>query len=387
MDSIQILTWACIAGLVYHYLGYPLLVFAASRLAPYHIQRAAIQPRASLIVAAYNEAAVMKQKLDNTLDLDYPRELLEIIVVTDGSSDETADIVSGYQDRGIILMHRPERAGKSAAINRAAAQATGEVLVFSDANAFYGKDSLRNLVRNFHDASVGCVSGMKTVQPTAASITRSEGSYWKYESFIKACESRLGTTTAVVGEMMALRRAAFSPIPAGIINDDAYLAHHALRSGYRVIYEPEAVCWETSAQTMRDEVIRRRRINAGRFQLFFRFSLWPWNRPLAMFSLLSHKYLRLFLPVLMGGALAGNAACVMLEADAPLLKWLLLAQVLVYVLAVIGWLGERRRLRWKLPALSYYVVRASLTPLEGLWGFIRRTQTTLWEKLDRGNPA
>lgn len=387
MDYILFLTWVCIAGLAYHYIGYPVVVFVASRLVPYRIRRDDIQPRVSLIVAAYNEASVMKQKLDNTLELDYPRERLEAIVVTDGSNDETANIVASYHDRGIILMHRPERAGKSAAINRAADQATGEILVFSDANAFYRKDALRNLVRNFQDSSVGCVSGKKTVQPTSASITKSEGSYWKYESFIKTCESRLGTTTAVVGEMMALRRELFSSIPAGIINDDAYLAHHTLRSGYRVIYEPDAVCWETSAQTMRDEVIRRRRINAGRFQLFFRFSLWPWNRPLAMFSLLSHKHLRLFLPVLMLGALAGNTAYVMLAPDPGLLIWALLAQVLVYASAIIGWLGERRQLRWKLPALSYYVVRASLTPLEGLWGFIRRTQTTLWEKLDRGNPA
>lgn len=381
------MTWVCIISLAYHYLGYPLIVYIMSRLVPYPIRRESIHPRISLIVAAYNEAAVIKQKIDNTLALDYPRELLEIIVVTDGSNDATADIVASYQDQGVILMHLPERAGKSAAINRAAGKAAGEILVFSDANAFYRHDALRKLIRNFYDPSVGCVSGKKTVLPTAAAVTESESSYWKYESFIKTCESRLGTTTAVVGEMMALRKEVFSPIPAGIINDDAYLAHHILRSGYRVIYEPEAVCWETSAQSMHDEVIRRRRINAGRFQLLFRASLWPWNQPLAMFSLASHKYLRLFLPALMFGALLGNIGYVMLARDHGLLEWVLLAQVFFYVSAITGWFGERYQQRWKIPALAYYVARASLTPMEGFWGFLRRTQTTLWEKLDRGNPA
>ena len=387
MNFFYILTWVCVICLAYHYLGYPLVVYLISRLAPYTVKRDSIHPRVSLIVAAYNEAAVIKQKIDNSLALDYPRNLLEIIIVTDGSSDGTPDIVASYHDRGVMLMHQRERAGKSAAINRAAGKATGEILVFSDANAFYRDDALRNLVRNFNDPSVGCVSGRKTVQATSAAVTQSESSYWKYESFIKACESRLGSTTAVVGEMMALRREVFSPIPAGIINDDAYLAHHTLRSGYRVIYEPEAVCWETSAQSMHDEVIRRRRINAGRFQLFFRFSLWPWNRPLAIFSLASHKYMRLFLPVFMSGALLGNIAWVILAPEAGLLKWLLIAQLIFYASAIIGWFGERFQLRWRIPALSYYIARASLTPMEGLWGFLRRTQTTLWEKLDRGNPA
>lgn len=387
MNFFYIMTWICLIALAYHYFGYPIIVFVMSRLMPYSVRRETIEPRVSLIVAAYNEAAVISQKIDNTLALDYPRHLLEIIVVTDGSNDATADIVAGYQEQGVILLHQPERGGKSAAINRAVDKATGEILVFSDANAFYRDTVLRMLVRNFHDPSTGCVSGRKTIRPTAASVTESENVYWKYESFINASESRLGMTAAVYGEMMALRRENFSPIPAGIINDDAYLALHTLRSGYRVIYEPEAVCWETSAQSMHDEVIRRRRMNAGAFQLFFRFGLWPWNRPLAIISLVSHKFMRLFLPILMAGALVGNLGYVMTQHDSGLLKWVLVGQVSLYVSAFIGWLGERYRQRWLIPALAYYVVRASLTPLEGLWGFLRRTQTSLWEKVNRGNPA
>jgi cellulose synthase/poly-beta-1,6-N-acetylglucosamine synthase-like glycosyltransferase len=379
------MTWMCLIALAYHYFGYPLIVFLMSRLMPHPVRRETIEPRVSFIVAAYNEAAVIGQKLDNTLALDYPRHLLEIIIVTDGSHDETANIAADYHDQGVILLHQPERRGKSAAINRAVERATGEILVFSDANAFYRDNALRMLVRHFSDPSTGCVSGKKTIRPTAASVTESESIYWKYESFIKSSESRLGMTTAIVGEMMALRKEHFSPIPAGIINDDAYLALNSLRSGYRVIYEPAAVCWETSAQSMHDEVIRRRRMNAGAFQLFFRFSLWPWNRPLAVISLVSHKYMRLFLPILMAGALLGNLGYVMTQHEQGLLEWVLVGQVFVYAVAIIGWFGERYQQRWKIPALAYYVVRASLTPLEGLWGFIRRTQSPLWEKVNRGN--
>ena len=387
MNIFYVMTWICLIALAYHYFGYPLIVFVMSRLMPYSAPRETIEPRVSLIVAAYNEAAVISQKIENTLALDYPRHQLEIIVVTDGSNDETANIVAGYHEQGVILLHQPERGGKSAAISRAVDKSTGEILVFSDANAFYRDTALRMLVRHFGDPSIGCVSGKKTIRPTAASVTESENIYWKYESFIKSSESRLGMTTATVGEMIAIRREHFSPIPAGIINDDAYLALHTLRSGYQVIYEPEAVCWETSAQSMHDEVIRRRRINAGAFQQFFSFGLWPWNQPLAVISLVSHKYMRLFLPILMAGALLGNLGYVMTQPDPGLLKWVLAGQVFLYAAAVIGWLAERYQKRWVIPALAYYVVRASLTPLEGLWGFVRRTQSSLWEKVNRGIQA
>jgi len=322
MDFFSSMTWICIIGLAYHYVGYPLIVYVMSRLIPHVNHREPIQPRVSLIVSAYNEEAVISQKIDNTMALDYPRDLLEIIVVTDGSSDATAEIVAGYQNQGVILLHKPERGGKSAAINRAADKATGEILIFSDANAFYRNNVLRKLLRNFSDQSFGCVSGKKTILPTAATVTESENKYWKYESFIKTSESRLGTTTAVVGEMIAFRRKVFSPIPSGIINDDA-----------------------------------------------------------------SHEYLRLFLPVLMFGALMGSIGYVILAQEPGLLTWVLFCQAFFYTLAMIGWLGERYQQRWKIPALAYYVVRASLTPMEGFWGFIRRTQTALWEKVDRGNPA
>jgi biofilm PGA synthesis N-glycosyltransferase PgaC len=379
------MTWVCITALVYHYLGYPAIVFILSRSTRYNLDRGTIQPRISFIVSAYNEEPVIGRKIDNTLALDYPRELMEIIVVADGSDDGTAAIVATYSDKGVQLLHQTERRGKSAAINRAVQYASGELLVFSDANAFYSDNVLRMLVRNFNDPSVGCVSGRKTVNTTSAAVTQSESRYWQYESFIKDCESRLGTTTAVVGEMIAIRKELFSPIPQGIINDDSYLALHILRTGHRVLYEPEAVCWETSAQSMRDEVIRRRRINAGRFQLFFRLSLWPWNRPLALISLVSHKYLRLFLPLLMGGALLGNLGCVIVDEVYGIMGILLAAQTFFYAAAIAGWMGEGLHRRWKLPALAYYVTRASLTPMEGLWGYLMRTQTTLWEKLGRGN--
>jgi cellulose synthase/poly-beta-1,6-N-acetylglucosamine synthase-like glycosyltransferase len=385
MNFTYTMTWVCIAGLAYHYIGYPVIVYMISRLMPYSVRREEIHPRVSLIISAYNEETVIGQKIENTLALDYPPNALEIIVVTDGSDDATPDIIRNYEDKGVILLHDPRRGGKSAAINRAAGEATGEILVFSDANAFYREDVLRKLVRNFHDPSVGCVSGKKTVETRAETVGESESTYWKYESFIKTHESRLGTTTAVVGEMIAFRKEIFAPIPDGIINDDAYLAMYTMRRGFRVIYEPEAVCWETSAQSMHDEVIRRRRINTGRFQLFFRFHWWPWKQPLALFSLVSHKFLRLLLPVLMIGALLGNTVYVILATQPGLLGWILPVQLLFYILALIGWLTEHKQRAWKLPALSYFLLRASFTPLSGFWGFVSGKQTVLWEKANRGN--
>ncbi|MCF6290808.1 MAG: glycosyltransferase family 2 protein [Desulfobacterales bacterium] len=388
MDLLINCTWVCLGLMAYHYLGYPALLAVLARLRPRPVRQRPVTPRVSLIIAAYNEEKVIAEKIDNSLALDYPA--LEIIVVSDGSSDTTAGIVRGYADAGVVGLHRPQRWGKSAAVNRGAEQATGDIFVFSDANAFYFPDVIRKLTRNLADPAVGCVSGSKTVRPLAdnrcqeSSVGRSEGLYWRYESFIKEKETLVSSVTGVVGEMLALRHELFQPIPDNIINDDAFLCWHILRQGFRVVYEPGARCWETASASGRDDMVRRQRITAGRYQLLFRVRWWPWNNPGALFLLISHKFLRLFLPFLMVIALAANLLLLFFPHVPALMLFLLAGQSAFYALALLGMLLDRQgRPSWRLPALAYYILIGNLASLSGLFLFLTGRQSVLWQKAAR----
>jgi len=385
MTLFTILTWVFIFLVFYTYLGYPLLLVILSRLFKNPVKLGDELPSVSLIVAAYNEETVIKQKIENSFELDYPPEKLQIMIVSDGSSDQTPDIAKQYDSKGVLALFEPERRGKSAALNRGVEQATGDILVFSDANAFYYPDAIKKLVRNFNDPRVGCVSGRKTVRSSTSSIAESEGLYWKYESYLKKAESHLHSTTGVVGEMNAIRRQQFQPIPANMINDDAFLAFQVLRQGLRVIYEPEAVSWETSAQSTRDEVIRRQRINAGRYQLFLSpRNIWPWNNLFVLFMMFSHKFARLLLPFFMIGALVFNLLAVLLGSQSILLQLALLAQVVIYLLAFLNLFLEQVGIKVKLIALIGFIVSSNLASLNGLIRYLNGKQTVLWEKGQRG---
>ena len=384
MQLLTMITSFCLGVLAYHYVGYAALMKIWGQAFPKPVQWAADNvPTISLIVSAYNETAVIEQKIKNSLSLDYPAEKLEIIVITDGSDDTSPNIVARYAEQGIKLMHDPVRRGKSAAMNRAAAQAVGDILVFSDANAFYLPDALRQLGRNFHDETVGCVSGNKTIRSSDGNIGQSAGLYWRYESAIKTWESQVGSTVAVVGEMLAIRRDCFEPIPPHIINDDAYLAARLMSQGWRVLYEPEAVCWETAVVSTKDEVIRRRRINAGRYQLMFSPEVWLWQNPFTLMQLISHKFLRLLLPFFMIGALAANVILVVRRSANLLMKLTFLGQMLVYALAAIGALTQNSEKRYKLPMIAHYIVNGNLTSLQGFVHYLSGKQTVLWAKAAR----
>jgi len=383
VSELTIATLGCLGIIAYHYIGYPLLLATAAALRPNPVRRDTEYPSVSLIISAYNEDVVIEEKLRNTLKLQYPRELLQIIVVTDGSTDTTPELVERYHGHEVVLLHKAERRGKSAAINRGAELASGDILVLSDANALYEPDALARLVSNFADQHVAAVSGCKKVRRTEAMVTESEGFYWRYESLIKKLESRLDSTVAVVGEMFAIRRKLFRPIPDDIINDDSYLMLSALNNGMRVIYEDRAVCSELGAQSVNSELVRRERIMAGRLQIIFRRQLWLRLRPLVAFQFFSHKVLRPFLGVFMGAALFANFAAVVVESNVTWLLILLLAQCCCYLLAILGWIAERTASRWRLPALAYYVIGSNLRSFNALRKYASGQQTVLWEKLPR----
>jgi cellulose synthase/poly-beta-1,6-N-acetylglucosamine synthase-like glycosyltransferase len=251
---IGIVFWAAVALVAYTYAGYPLLLALAARLRrpprwPEHT------PSLTLIIAAYNEEAVLAAKLRDTLTLHYPADLLQVMVAADGSDDATAAIAASFAPR-VEVLHRPERAGKMAAINRAMEQARGEVVVFSDANNRYLPDALREMARPFADPRVGAVTGRKTVAAEDG-LGYSEGLYWRYESKIRTWETRLGCCVGVNGEIFAIRRSLFRPAPPGVVNDDAWMAMEVIKAGLDVVYNPRAVSVERVSPTAADEARRR----------------------------------------------------------------------------------------------------------------------------------
>ncbi len=395
-----------LAFIAYAYAGYPLALALLNRLrSPVRRQTMAGDapwPAVTLLIAAYNEAAVIAARLENALELDYPPDRLQILVAADGSTDQTAELVREYAGRGVELSFQPERAGKMAAINRAMGRARGDIVLFSDANNHYDRQALRKLVAAFADPRVGAAGGAKHIMKGDGALGDSEGLYWRYEAFIKRQESRLGSTTGVCGEILALRREWFVPPPPDTINDDLYLALSLIRRGYDVVYVGDAHSYERVSAGSGAERARRARIVAGRFQVMSRPALWP-RRPLLAWQLLSHKFFRPLVPAAMIAALLANLQALVFPPAGGLLagKWAvfwLAAQGLFYGLALFGLLLEpvleraprlvRRPLR--LLYLPAFLLSSNLAALAGLLRFLRGGQSVRWQRVARrgeGEPA
>lgn len=372
--------------ILYTYIAYPALLAVMARLWPRPVQTAVHTPTVTLLIAAYNEEEMITRKIENSLALDYPPERLQILVAADGSTDRTAQLVAAYAHQNVLLNDEPARRGKMAAINRAMPRATGEIVVFSDANNFYQADALRELVRPFADASVGAASGAKVIAKGDGVLGESEGLYWRYESFIKEKETAVHSSVGVAGEMLAIRRCLFEPPPDDVINDDFYMAARLLHRGYRVVYVPAARSIERISPTAQDEMARRARIVAGRYQAIWRSrETVPWKRPLLAWQIVSHKFLRPLVPLAMITAALSNLPLAFRAR--PLARLLLLMQIGFYGTAVLGSYFHPGGKWGKLLYLPTYLVRSNLAALFGLGRFLAGKQTTRWQRVPRRQPT
>jgi cellulose synthase/poly-beta-1,6-N-acetylglucosamine synthase-like glycosyltransferase len=314
---IESITWLAIGLIVYVFVGYPLAVWLLARLRPWPVARADITPAVTLLVSAFNEASVIGRKIENSLALDYPHERLEIIVISDASTDATDEIVHSFEGRGVTLLRMAERGGKTLGLNAAVAWARGEVIVFSDANILYAPDALRKLVRNFADPAVGCVTGDSRYDEAPNSAAhREEDTYWGYERFIRTYESRIGSTVGGDGAIFAIRRELYRPLAADAINDFVVPLRIVLE-GHRAVFEPAAIGVEPSAGSFKREFRRKRRIvnRSWRAIMGLRGILSPWRSGLFAWQVWSHKVLRwLMLPLVVaagaGSVLAYDAGLV-----------------------------------------------------------------------------
>lgn len=394
------LFWICVLSIGYTYLGYPALAALLARLRPYRPARG-VRPAAenrlpavTLLIAAYNEEKVIASKLQNSLAIDYPADRLQILVAADGSDDRTPEIVRAFADRGVDLSYSPPRNGKMSAINRAMESACGEIVVFSDANNMYEPTTLRELVKEFADPSVGAVTGSKTIVRGDGGLGESEGLYWKYESFIREQETRLGSTTGVAGEVLAIRKTLFEAPPDNVINDDFYIAMRLIQRGYRVVYAPKARSIERVSASEQDEITRRTRIVAGRYQALAQAPrLISLRRPLVAWQLVSHKFLRPLVPFAMIGALLANLVLAFRSSSptrAPLWslsgrwgKLFLFLQSLFYLSA---WLGAQTDGKGRISKILYlptFLVNSNMAALYGLVRYLTGKQTARWQRVNR----
>jgi len=388
-----ILFWACFSLILYVYLGYPLLVSFFAQFRKPRLYSPTNRPAVTMIFAAYNEEKVIVQKLENSLCMDYPRECLQILVADDGSTDQTAKIVMSYRDRGIELVRSGERRGKLSALKDGLKKARGEVILFSDADNLYPPDALSEAVKYFSDPQVGAVSGGRNVIGDGC-MGGAESIYWKYEEFIKRQESRLGSCVGVAGDLLAIRKALFVPPPKGIINDDFYIALSILKQGYRVVYAPRARSYHPIARCEQEEVERRARMVAGRYQaIFSAWKMLPFKNPVAHWQIISHKYLRPLVPFAMILAFLANAFSLLTFGKGTAPAWLALAYPYNWVVLILqlcfyfiagfgmkckfdGWIG-------KVMYLPTFLVNSNLAALLGLYRFLSSKQTVTWNKVAR----
>jgi poly-beta-1,6-N-acetyl-D-glucosamine synthase len=393
---IALLFWLSILFVFYVYLGYPLILALLARLRPRQLEHAPYLPKVTLLIAAYNEQDVIASKLENALTLNYPKENLQIIVAADGSDDRTAEIVKQFEPQGVELSYQPERRGKMAAINQAMSKVRHEIIVFSDANNLYGKETLRELIKPFSRSNIGAVSGSKQILNGPDALSKTDGLYWRYESYIKEQETRLGSCAGVSGEILAIRSSLYQTPPDQVINDDFFIALGILRQGYRLVYAPKARSFEHSSLTEKDEATRRSRIVAGRYQVMLRsLHLLPWRNPLVVWEILSHKFMRPFVPFAMIMAFILNLFALtsskggshpgILYLGWPYNLIMFSLQIVFYLSA---WLGNRLKGRGPIGKILYvptFLVNSNFSALRGLFSFLTGRQTPLWQRARRRN--
>ena len=378
--TAEIVLWLSVLALTYTYVGYPLLIALIGRLRPQRFKRADILPFVSVIITAYNEEIALADKLENTLTLDYPRELLEVLVASDCSSDRTDEIAAAYRDRGVMLHRQSQRLGKTAAQNAAVEKVRGEIIVFSDATSLYEPDVLRKIVRNFADETVGCVGGrLIYTNPGETRIGRGAKRYWEYETFLKKHESRACSLIGVSGCLYAVRRAAYVPLYHEACSD-FIIATKMIEQGLRTIYEPEAVCREETNQRHDNELRMRVRVIAQTFTDLWRHRamLNPFRSGLYGIELLSHKVMRYFVPFFLMMLFAASA---ILANESRAHQIFFLAQASAYLCGAFSWLLENLGVRTRVLALPHYFVLANVASVMAMFQFLRGEKYTNWEPI------
>lgn len=377
-----VLFWVSVAAIFYVYVGYPLLLAIVSLFAPKRSKDPLYTPRVSVLIAAYNEEASIERKIRETLALEYPQDKLEILVVSDGSSDRTDTIVAHCTDARVRLLRVEGRRGKTHAQNEGVKQCTGEIIVFSDATAVYHPQSIRRIVANYVDPRVGAVSGRYQYFDLEGGSPTGLGSiaFWNYENVIKLLQSRIATLTGCSGCIYSVRKDRYVPLPYDACSD-LVEPLNIVRNGYRVAFEDSALAYEETTASSNQEFKMRVRVatRGMRGVLSVAELLHPWKRPWVTFQLFSHKILRWLAPVFLMTLFLSSGLLI----ENIWFRYFFLLQAICYGFALLSLVVPLHR-RWKPLGLPLFFCTLNAAAMVSLCEVIRGHKYTTWETVRSG---
>ncbi len=384
-----ILFWILISIILYSYLGYTLVLIGISLFKKKEIQTKSSHedwPEVTSLVAAYNEIDIIDEKILNSFQLDYPKEKIHHLWITDGSDDGTYEKLKGIP--GIEVIHIPERKGKTAALNRAMTFIKTPYTVFSDANSMLAPIAIKELILGFNNKKVGCVAGEKRVlsKEKDIAVSAGEGIYWNYESIIKKLESQVGTTVGAAGEIYAIKTELYIPPKENIVLDDFVVSLSIAQNGYKIKYRPQASAKEFASFSIREEIKRKTRIAAGSFQVLFG-SLYLLNffKHFGLsFQYFSHKVLRwLFVPFALFSLPIITLGIILFNGPIDFYCIIFILLILFCLLAAIGAIFQDKQVKFKFIFAPFYLVIMNYSLISGFIRYLKGGQKAAWEKAQR----
>ncbi len=376
---VEALFWLSLVGLLYIYAGYPILVWACARCRGGKTHREPWQAPLSVVIVGHNEAHRLTAKLDSLFGSDRADLIAEVLIGSDGSDDETAEVVAAYGDARVRLIPFAERRGKPSVLNDVVPQCGSDVVVLTDARQAFDPAALSRLTAPFADRRVGVVSGELMFRKAEGTTAAAEGigAYWAYEKFIRKCESRFRSVPGATGALYAIRRELFRPVPENTLLDDVVIPMQAVEQGYRCLLEPGAIAWDRPSQSAGQESVRKRRTIAGCAQLVVNQPRWllPWRNPI-WWEFVSHKLARLVSPALLGVVLITN----LLLAGQSLYLGLMIAQIGFYGSALVGMAYQRAGRQSRSFGLPLMFLTLNATTLAALWDAFRGRFRATWQR-------
>lgn len=392
MTTLFMLFWICMFLVFYTYIGYGIVLWMAVKVKELFSSQKVFElpevlPEVTLFITAYNEEEMVDEKMANCLSLDYPRDKLQIVWVTDGSNDDTNERLANYQ--GVTILFKPQRQGKTAAINRGMKSVTTPIVIFTDANTSINRKAVKEIVKAFTDSRTGCVAGEKRIDTKEKDSASSggESAYWKYESLLKELDSRLYSSVGAAGELFAIRTSLFQEMREDTLLDDFVLSLQIAIKGYRIVYCRNAHATEQASLNMQEEEKRKVRIAAGGIQAIGR--LWPlfniFRYKCLSFQYISHRVLRWTItPVALLLLLPLNLFLLYPEAASVWLYQVFAAgQLLFYLLAGLGWILSKKSIRTKYLFIPYYFLFMNLNVFKGMAYLKNFEGLAVWEKAKR----
>lgn len=384
----EILFWLSFALLFYCYIGYGVIVLIINQITSIFLKKTNVKSDTllpvTLIISAYNEEEILSEKIANTLAIDYDHKMFSVIIITDGSTDRSVELMKHYPD--FIHLHSEQRLGKLAAIKRAMTYVKTPVVVFSDANTMLNPACMKRIVRHYDFEEVGGVAGEKKILSTINSaVGQAEGMYWKYESFMKRQDAKLNSVVGAAGELFSIRTELFEPPDDNVILDDFVISMRVCMRGKRIVYEPGAYATEKPSASLEEETKRKIRISAGAYQSIgiLKPLLNIFSHPVLSFQYISRRVLRwVVCPLMILILLVTNVLLLSLSGNDVYLGTFIV-QCLIYIAAASGWLLMKKNRPAGIFAIPFYFLFMNYCLIRGFLRFVRRGQSVTWEKSKR----